>query len=268
MADRSNPCTGALLALALVSACDSTSPPSDRLLRVRGEILEAGQAPVPLLDVEIQAWPGLGSSGSDSATLRTDAAGLYTAELGPFSSSIVDSLRVRVTQNDCGSQLTTELRRRDLALGDGAALVLPTLDLSYRLPLAQFGIGGQMCAAVVTPFSAEFVGDHASLAVWIDDVSDSVRGRWRLNHTATIADDYGYFSGSLEPDHVILQLRPTQPTPCTGLHLDIPVGGDNGSTIGAGDLSGDGSCFVPSTQVRFFEGASLPELLPPNGLHE
>jgi hypothetical protein len=78
---------------------------------------------------------------------------------------------------------------------------------------------------------------------------DSVRGRWRLNHTATIGDDYGYFSGFLEPGRVVLQLRPTQPTPCTGLQLEVPVGGENGSTMGAGELTGDGSCFVPSTIV-------------------
>lgn len=264
MADLSRLATGALLALVLVAACDSTSPPSDRLLHVQGEVLEAGQAPAPPVHVGIQAWPALGPDGSDVATLRTDAAGVYTADLGPFPNSVIDSLHVRVTQNDCGLQVTTDLRRRDLALDDGEALVLPTLALSYRLPSAQFSIGGEICAAIVTPSSAEIVGDYARLALWIDDVSDSVRGRWRLNHSASIGDDYGYFSGSLEFDHVILQLRPTQPTPCIGLQLAIPVGGDNGSTLGAGDLTGDGSCFVPSTTVRFFEGSVLPELLPPN----
>jgi hypothetical protein len=213
--------------------------------------------------VGIQAWPALGPDGSDVAALRTDAAEVYTADLGPFPNFVVDSLRVRVTQNDCGLQVTTDLQRRDLTLNDGEALVLPTLALSYRLPSAQFSIGGEICAAIVTPPSAEIVGDHARLALWVDDVSDSVRGRWRLNHSASIGDDYGYFSGSLQFDHVILHLLPTQPTPCTVLQLAIPVGGHNGSTMGAGDLSGDGSCSVPSTTVRFFEGGVLTELLPP-----
>lgn len=250
--------TGALLALILAAACDSTSPESDRLLHVRGDVLEAGQAPAPPVVVEIQAWPAPGPDGSDLATLHTDAAGVYTADLGPFPTSVIDSLRVRVTQNDCGSQLTTDLRRRDLAL-DGEVLVLPTLALSYRLPSAQVGIGGEACAAIVTPASAEIVGDYARLALWIDDVSDSVRGRWRLNHSASIGDDSGYFSGSLESDHIMLQLQPTLPTPCTGLQLTLPVGGDNGATMGAGELTGDGSCSVPSTTVRFFEGAVLTE---------
>jgi hypothetical protein len=264
MADLSKVGTGALV-LLLVAACDSTSPASDRLLYVQGEVVEAGQAPAPPLDVEVQAWPALGSDASDVATLRTDAAGLYRAELGPFPDRLLDSLRVRVTQNDCGLQATTELQRRDLALGDGDSLVLPTLALSYRLPSAQFSIGGEICAATRTPLSEELVGDYVRLALWIDEVSDSVRGRWRLNHTASIGDDYGYFSGSLELGGVSLQLRPTEPTPCTGLQLQIPVGGDNGSTLGAGDLTSDGSCSVPSTRLRFFEGAVLSELLPPNG---
>jgi len=75
-------------------ACDSTSPAPDRPLRIQGQVLEAGQAPVPPLDVDIQAWPALGSDGSDTATLRTDAAGLYATELGPFPNPLVDSLRV------------------------------------------------------------------------------------------------------------------------------------------------------------------------------
>ena len=255
---------GTVLALVFMSACDSAAPAPDRMLHVQGEVLEAGQAPAPPLDMDIQAWPALGSEGSDAAALRTDAAGLYTVDLGPFPDPLVDSLRVGVTQNDCGMQVTTELRRRDIILGDGDALLLPSLGLSYRLPPAQFSIGGEICGAIVTPLSAEFVGDYARLVLWIDEATDSVRGRWRLNHSATIGDDYGYFSGSLEPDRVILQLRPTQPTPCTGLQLEIPVGGDNGATMEAGDLTGDGSCFVPSTTVRFFEGASLTALLPPN----
>jgi hypothetical protein len=135
--------------------------------------------------------------------------------------------------------------------------------LSYRLPSAQLGTGQEMCGAIVTPFTAELIGDYARLALWIDDISDSVRGRWRLNHSASSGDDYGYFSGSLEPESVILQLHATQPTPCTGLQLEMPVGDDDGLTIGAGNLTGDGSCFVPSTTVRFFDGAMLSALPAP-----
>jgi hypothetical protein len=254
--------TRATLALGLLAACDSTSADSDRLLIVQGEVLEVGQAPSPSLDVDIQAWPALGSDGSDVAILRTDPGGRYRAELGPFPDPLVDSLRVTVTQNDCGLQLTTELRRQDLTLGEGEALVLPTLDLSYRLPAARLDGGQQMCGAIATRNTPEFVGgDYARLALWIDEVGDSVRGRWRLNHSASVGDDFGYFSGVRENDRVILQLRPTQPTPCTGLRLDMPL--EDGATIAAGELTGDGGCSVPSTTLRLFEGAALSEVLPP-----
>lgn len=252
-------CAPPLAALVLLAGCDSTSPASGRL-QVEGQILEAGQAPVPPLNVEVQAWP---AAGRDVASLQTDAAGRYQAELGPFPDGLIDSLVVRVIQDDCESQITTELRRRDLAPGEGNALTLPTLALSYRLPSAQFRIGGAVCAAIVTSTTAVLIGDYARLSLWIDEASDSVRGRWRLNHSASIGDDYGYFSGSLDLDPLVLQLRPTQPTPCTGLQVVIPVGGDNGSTMGAANLTGDGSCFVPNATVRFFEGAILSEVLPP-----
>lgn len=261
MADTPELGTVALLALILVSACDSTSPPSDRLLQVQGEVFEAGQAPAPPLHVDIQAWPAL---DSDGANLRTDAVGRYAAELGPFPEEVADSLRVRVTQYDCEGHVETELWRRDLGAGESDALVLPMLTLSYRLPVAGFGLGAELCGAIVTRIATapELVDDHARLALWIDDVSDSVRGRWRLNHLVSIGDDYGYFSGSEESDRLVLQLRPTPPTPCTGLQLDIPFSGDNSSRLGPGELTGD--CFVPNTTVRFFHGAVLPEVLPPN----
>lgn len=265
MANLSQRRLGALMAVVLVAGCDSTSPGSGRLLRVQGQVLEATQPPAPPLDVDIQAWPSA-PGGNDSTTLQTDAAGGYAAELGPFTDPPADSLRVRVTQNDCDVQLETDLWHRDLAANDGDLIVLPTLDLSHRLPLAQIGTGQEMCAAIVTRSTPEIIGDVSRLALWFDDFSDSVRGRWRLNHQASTGDDYGYFSGSQELHRVVLQLRPTQPTPCTGLQLDMPFGGDNGSTFGVSDLTGGEGCFVPSTAVRFFSGTGgLDPLVPPGG---
>ncbi|MGH7507975.1 MAG: hypothetical protein ACREMZ_00710 [Gemmatimonadales bacterium] len=265
MLDFSKRHTGLLWAVVLISACDSTSPGFEgRLLRVEGTILEAKEPPRPPLHVEIQTWPAADLAGSDEAILRTNTAGSYTADLGPFAAGRVDSLRVLVTQYDCEGQLESELRYRDLPL-DGNPLVLPTMALSYRLPLAQFGNGAELCGAMITQTPLRFGGDHARLALWIDDISDSVRGRWRLNHSVSIGDTYGYFSGSRELDRATLQLRPTHPE-CSVLQLEIPVGGDNGSTIGLGELSGDSICHVSSGEVRFFSGvAGLSELLPPLG---
>jgi len=254
-----------ILAVALVG-CDSTSPPDDLLLHVRGNVLVEGQVPAPPVAVAIQAWPDLEADGSSTAILPTDAAGQYAADLGPFPGAAVDSLHVRVTHYDCGMQLTTILRRIDVALG-GGHVMLPTIDVAHRLAQAQFGLGMKACAAIVTPATimTPSTADHARLALWIDEISDSVRGRWRLNHSLSIGDDFGYFSGALEGGLLLLQLHPTPPTPCTGITLEIPVGGGNGSTLGAGELVGDGSCSVPNVALRFYEGAELGEVLPPNG---
>jgi hypothetical protein len=250
----------ALQILVLLAACDSTSPAPELQIQVEGQVLEAAQAPTPPLFVEMQAWPDPADTGS--VVLETDAAGRYQAELGPFPEGLIDSLVVRVTQDDCQMRQTTELWQRDLRVTEGSPLTLPSMVLSYRLRPAQLGIGGA-CAGIIHPRTDPSGYDHAKLALWIDEVTDSVRGRWRLNHSASVGDDYGYFSGALESGVLRLQLRPTEPTPCTGLQVDIPIGGDNGSIMEAASLAGDGSCSAPNTMVRFFDGAILGELLPP-----
>jgi hypothetical protein len=270
MFDRSKRRAATLTAVALMSACDSTSPGSDgRLLRVQGQILEAGQVPSPALDIRIQAWPALGAEGQDTATRQTDTAGVYAAELGPFPGTNVDSVRVRVTQYDCGATLPTDLWQRDVGLGDDGALALPRVDLSHRLQVAALGRDAEMCASISNPEHYE----HAHLALRVDDVTDSVRGRWLLNHSTSIPSNLGYFSGSYAPDpvnHLTLVLRPKQPTDCTGLRIEVPMGGELGNEFGPATLISDGSCQVPSGTIRLFRGLGginllLPPLPPPGG---
>ena len=260
MVDRASVILGPLVLLSIV-ACDSTAPPSDQPLHVQGVMLEEGKAPVPPLAVMIQAWPSTGT-GDSLATVATDATGRYSAILGPSPAGHLDSLQVVVAQNDCIGPLTTEFLMHEVAPNDDGSLILPSLALSYRLPAAQFGPGLALCGATVTPTSTQVNGDYVKLALWIDDVSDSVRGRWRLNHSASSGDDYGYFSGVRVGDQITVHLRPTQPTPCSGLELDVFVA-PNSSRIDPSTLIGDGSCGVPSATVRFFDGAQLRELLPP-----
>jgi hypothetical protein len=252
---------GAVLFLILAVGCDSTSPASDRRLRLEGRVFEEGRPPAPPLPVTVQAWPSLQAADSEATTV-TDAAGSYSVTLGPFPTGRVDSARARVTQADCLSKVTTELWSRDLASAEDDAILLPTLALSYHLLPGQFGTGAQVCGAIIVPSSAQAVGDYIRLALWIDEVSDSVRGRWYLVHQASTGSEYGYFSGSLQQESLSLRLQPTPPTPCAAFDMTIPVGGDNGSTMGAGNLRSEGSCFVPDTLVQFFEGAFMPEPFP------
>lgn len=108
--------------------------------------------------------------------------------------------------------------------------------------------------------------DYARLALWLDELTDSVRGRWRLNHQASIGDDYGYFSGSPQDHLLTLLLRPTQPTPCTGLRVEIPINPSNAHSLepaSVTDMTGEESCFISNTTIRLFEGAAMQEVLPP-----
>src|SRR5690606_309455 len=130
----------AIILAAALAGCDSTSPPDDSLLQVRGNVLVEGQAPAPPLSVAIQAWPDIGADGSSTAILPTDAAGPYAADLGPFPGAAVDSLHVRVTHYDCGMQLTTIVRHGDVAFG-GGPVMLPTIEVAHRLAQAQLGLG-------------------------------------------------------------------------------------------------------------------------------
>jgi len=250
-----------LPALLIMAACNGTAPDPDTMLRVEGRVLEEGQPPLRPLAMDIQAWPSLENAGTDFVVLQTDPAGAYTAELGRFPGPVVDSVRVGVIQNDCDGEFRTELRHAEHSL-DGNTLTLPALALSDRLPMAQLGTGQAMCAATRTQVAGGQGGDYARLALWIDGISDSVRGRWRLNHSASIGDDYGYFSGFLGSDALTLQLRPTGPTLCTGLGLEMGVS-DISATLGPANLLSNGDCFISNTTLRFFEGAVLSEVLPP-----
>lgn len=254
---------GAPVALLLAAACDSTSPRPDGPIVVTGRVLEAGSAPAPPLPVEVVAWPAPGAGGIGAATMLTDAAGGYTAELGPFPGGRPDSVRVRVTQSDCAADLPTELMQRDLA-GRGDPLVVPDLALAWRLLPAELSAGQAMCG-VTGPAPGAPGGDLARLALWIDQVADSVKGRWRLNHSISIGDESGHLRGIIDADRLVLVLEHTDPAGCTAFDLEIPFEQAGGSTLGAGSLEGGAGCSITGAVLRFFQGAVLSEPLPPEG---
>lgn len=254
---------GAPAALLLAAACDSTSPRTDDSIVVTGRVLEAGSAPMPPLPVEVVAWPAPQAGGTGAVTMLTDAAGGYTAEVGPFPGGRPDSVRVRVTQSDCAEDLPTELMQRDLA-GRGDPLVVPDLALAYRLLAAELDAGQAMCGAI-GPGPGVPGGDFARLALWIDQVADSVKGRWRLNHSISIGDESGYFRGIIDADRLVLVLEHAAPAGCTEFDLEVLVEPAGGSTLGAGSLEGGAGCSITGAVLRFFQGAVLTEPLPPEG---
>lgn len=262
----------ACLALLIAcTSCDSTSPGAvATAVRVEGSVRESGvylngAVPSPSLSVTVTAWPEPGAGGADSAVVQTDAAGDFVAVLGPYSSGRLDSLRIRITQVECDRLHYTDVWERDVALGDRSSqtLVLPMITLDLPRTEAQFFLGAEMCGA--------FIGqnDFVRLALWMDTLTtDSIKGRWRLNHQASIGDSYGYFRAGLGPNDLSIELVPlTGVAPgCPMLQLDLPIApAINNVLLDMGTLTPNGTCFVPSAGLRFFKGAVLPPLLAPGG---
>ena len=252
----------ALIGIAALAACDATEPAIERTLRVQGTVLEADQAPLIPLHVSVEAWV-LGLSAT-TLGVETDAHGRYAVMLGPTLATQVDSIRVGITQFSCQRTSTTVLTHRHLDATARDTLTLPSVSLELPWAPAQASTGGSSCAVIYVPTPPEGgLGDFIMLALWHDELGDQPRGRWRLNHQASIGDDFGYFDGVRTDAGLDLTLHSNWPE-CGAFALRIPVGGVNGATFGAGELSTSGTCFVPrSTQIRLFDGAVLSE--PPIG---
>ena len=93
------------------------------------------------------------------------------------------------------------------------------------------------------------------LAIWIDEISDSVRGRWRLNFHGSIGDGYGRFSGARDGSSMTLYLRDeagTSPGWCTGT-LELSL--EEGDTLGPGTYRSNTCPF--DYPMRFVEGEWL-----------
>lgn len=256
----------ALVVCCTLASCDSTTPASAGS-GITGMVTEAGSVPAPSLAVDITIWTATGPGSGMSRWVETDQTGGYDADFESLAPIDLDSVRIGASRFDCGGQQTASVTVSTAQLPDVEMIEAPTLDMSYRLPLAQFGTGRSFCAAAIDLDAVAGVGDLARLAIWIDDMSDSVRGRWRLNHSISSGDDYGYFSGSevatSDTHSLQLHLRPTQPTSCTGLDLVIPTTSPNTSFIDVSTVTSDGSCALPNGPLRFFDGAILAELQSP-----
>jgi hypothetical protein len=251
-----------LMACGVLAACDSTEPGS-AASSVAGTVVEAGGAPAPPLAINITMWTATGPASGLSRWLATDPAGDYEAYLEAIAPFDLDSVRIEARRFDCGGEQTASVTVGSAQLPETGTIEAPALALSYRLPAAQIGAGASFCAAVTDPPLIDEGADLARLAIWIDDMSDSVRGRWRLNHSVSIGDDYGEFSGTeVETSGTYalhLHLRPTQPTGCSGLDLVIPTISPNSSVVDVSTVTGDGTCTLPSGPVRFFDGAVLSD---------
>jgi hypothetical protein len=236
-----------LILAGLWAGCDSSSPSGERMVRVQGRVLEEGAVPNPPVDINIRIWPVPESEEGDLAAVFTDEEGRYSAELGPLEDGEIDSVQIVAIQYDCGHQTSTEIRLAEPVPGGGGSLEVPTLVLSRTLPPAQTAAGTSMCAAIAGRALFGDFGGYSRLALWVEESSDSIRGRWRLNHQESVGDDAGSFSGAEEEDGLVFLLRPTPPTPCGGIRLELPF------PVGLASLTSEGECNVPDATIRFLD---------------
>jgi hypothetical protein len=226
------------------------------MVQVQGTMLEDGAVPNPPADVNIRVWPVAGSEEGDSAAVFTDEAGRYSAELGPIGDGGIDSLQVVAIQSDCTQETRTEIQLTETNLGTGGTLEVPTLALSRTLPFPQTAVGTSMCAAFAgRALFGDLVG-FSRLAMWIEESSDSIRGRWRLNHLVSVGDDAGSFSGAAEGNGLVFLLRPTPPSPCVGLRVEMPFPTPPEQQLGLASVTSEGQCNVPDATIRFFENTT------------
>ncbi len=245
-----------LLALATLLVACSDSSPSDpgglRPVHVVGQVRDSEGSPVPDIQVTWEAWPAPDTQSlSVTGFGRTDDEGRFAAALGDYDGSYLDSLAVRVGGTDCWGFAPVEFMERDLEIGPGTDTVA-SLELTLHRTAARGRLAvGTVCAAMVEHFPGFTAEDH--LTLWIDEVGDSVRGRWDITYSWSRGDDWGQFSGALEGNTLVLDLRHDEPfETCTGYQMEIPI--ESGDSFGMATYSSEGCPHGPDP-LRFVEGA-------------
>jgi hypothetical protein len=242
---------------ALAAACDSTPPNTGT--QISGVITELGEIPNPPMDVKVRFWQG-GNPSAHDADLLTDAGGAFALNLANIEPPVLDSIRVTATRYDCeGNRVAgATVRRADIA---GAhAVTMPRINLNFELTRPEIGQGVAVCAAIPHRTATLAIDDMARLSIWIDDISDSVRGRWSADHSVSDGGGFGNFSGYETANGAVtelhLHLRPSETTSCPGLDLIIPTLDDGSAEMGVATLSGGAACALTDGPMRFFKGTN------------
>ena len=237
-----------LLTTAVALACSEpmthTTPPPGGSLLVSGRVLLPDGQP---------AW---GFRGVASARLlskpqgvggfyfQPEPDGTYSGTLGPFDDLRAVDVVLAVHPLNGGSCHGVDGSTVDLGpvLLDGTAqplvrdIVLPE---NGRHPGRL--VPGTVCGA------ADSRDAWLTMTLQIDEVADSVRGYWLLDHPSAIAAT-GPFVGWLSDGQVTLRLTDDGATTwCDGGLMRIPVGA--GDTLGIGEFDATGEC--PGLPMRF-----------------
>ncbi len=248
---------------AVLQACGDSGPAGPGGVAgayVAGVVRDPEGSPVQRIAVTWEAWPAPDSAGSGEASDfsiygsgRTDSLGRFATHLGHYSRAALDSVEIRVGLQRCWGFAPLEVRERAVAVSAGVPDTVLSLDLTLdrTAPRGRLAVGA-VCAAMVTPPPFE---TENYFTLWIDEIGDSVRGRWDINYTESRGDDYGDFSGARQGDVLTLALRHAEPwETCSGYTVELPL--EAGDSLGVGSYGSDG-CPHASVPLRFVEGSAL-----------
>jgi len=184
---------------------------------------------------------------------QTDSAGRFAEHVGYYSVAQLDSFEVRAGGEGCWGLDSLKILESAIALTPSPLGTRLNRDLTLTRISARARLAvGPMCAVMVAPPP---FGSEDLLAIWIDEISDSVRGRWRMNFQGSRGDDLGRFAGARNGNLLTLALESESPwEQCTGYTVELPV--EAGDTLGAGSYSSTG-CPTESVVLRFTEGEYL-----------
>jgi hypothetical protein len=231
-----------ILYIALLAglACSSATETDASVAAVilSGSVRDSHSQPVPLAFVGWDAWPPKTPGLSWSAAIVADSQGRFAIRLDSVSVVRLDSVTLRYGHVWCDVHQSDSVKLRDVAVAPGKVTTINHIELRPAVNAPAMIATGQYCGAAsyqwnVNQYSGLYLG------LWIDEITDSVRGRWRLVFQESRGDDFGHFSGAVDGDSLMLDLRLDRPwDACRHYTLALPVIGPD--TLGIGRYRSDG----------------------------
>lgn len=213
-------CAGFVGAVVLAAACQHSTEPTAAALRpnvyVAGIALDSLGVLYPAALVTVQIWPAALDTDSLYARFGTLGIGIlddhaaFHLLLGRFGHDVLDSVQVVVGAIDCRGATRIRAQRNAVLL---RPYLFDTVDIKLQadvpLPAAPPIATGTLCGkgAVGTNARASFRYTYNFYLV-IESITDSVRGRFDINYTASYGDDVGRFAAARTATELIIQLAP------------------------------------------------------------
>jgi hypothetical protein len=214
--------TRVALAGVVSTACSEVAAPpgdaADPAVHLVGVVQDSVGSAWPEAAVQAFVFPAprgqVRANGADDNMFwgRTDQTGHYAIALGQIDQAQIDSVFMTVYTGGC-ADVATQLARYDLpirvGLADTVRVNVTTINqfptVPRLMPQVLCGIGSLEVRKDVSRLGGTFW-----FSLSIEDVSDSIRGRYDVTYAASYGDDIGYFSGVREANALVLNLRPTQ----------------------------------------------------------